>query len=249
MNAAAITFDIDWAPDWAIADCADACARHRVPATFFVTHDSPVVRSLASEPLFELGAHPNFAPNSSHGRTPQDVIEYCLELVPHARAFRTHMLIQSSPLMLLIRKLAPKWEFDLSLYLHFHPGLQPTPWRFQRDAAPIWRLPYFWEDDFAAADPDWRWDGPVPPSDGLSIFDFHPILVALNVTQMDSYSKLKAVLGARPMNEVSRDEVAGLRSKEFGNADFFDSLLKQTRDFRQVSRIMIPELVGDAGCA
>ena len=47
----AVTFDVDWAPDPAIALCAELCRRRAIPATFFVTHDSPILAELAQDPL------------------------------------------------------------------------------------------------------------------------------------------------------------------------------------------------------
>lgn len=235
---AAITFDIDWAPDWTISACAEACARHNVPATFFVTHDSPVARSLRSEKLFECGIHPNFLPNSSQGRSTREVIEFCLDLVPDARSMRTHSLVQSSPLFVELPGIAPQIEFDVSLYLHLHPGLQPVRWQWDSAAKPIWRLPYYWEDDFAACDPTWRWSNAAPQSDGLRIFDFHPILVALNASKLDCYRDLKRHMGGRALADATRGEVAELRGAGDGTATFFERLLGSGETFARVSDLM-----------
>ena len=53
---AALTFDVDWAPEWAIEVALDACAGQ--PATFFVTHRSP---ALASPALVDSGSIANSA--------------------------------------------------------------------------------------------------------------------------------------------------------------------------------------------
>lgn len=235
MTQNAITFDIDWAPDWAIAACADACARRSIPATFFLTHDSPIVRSLQTEKLFECGIHPNFLPNSSQGKTPADVLAYCLDIVPNARSMRTHSLVQSSPLFVELTRLAPQIEVDVSLYLHLHPGLQPVRWQFDRQASPVWRLPYFWEDDFAAADPGWDWAGPPPQSAGLRIFDFHPILIALNAARLDCYSDLKRSIGGGRLASVSEADVSRFRNAGAGAKTFLERLLDGVVKFARVS--------------
>ena len=50
MSRCALTFDIDWAPDWAIESCVELCTRYDVPATFFVTHDTPVLDQIREHP-------------------------------------------------------------------------------------------------------------------------------------------------------------------------------------------------------
>jgi hypothetical protein len=241
----AITFDIDWAPDWTIAACADACARLGVPATFFVTHDSPVVRSLQTEKLFECGIHPNFLPNSSQGRSVREVLEFCMDLVPSARAMRTHSLVQSSPLFGELPAIAPQIDIDVSLYLHLHPDLQAVRWQFDRLSKPIWRLPYYWEDDFAACDPTWHWTNLAPPSDGLRIFDFHPILVALNAAELDGYRELKRGIGGRSLAATTKDEVAALRCAGDGAATFLERLLATAGRFSRISDLLSSAAVSD----
>lgn len=57
-----LTFDIDWAHDTILEYTVDLLEKHEVAATFFVTHDTPVLNRLRDNPLFELGIHPNFNP-------------------------------------------------------------------------------------------------------------------------------------------------------------------------------------------
>ena len=65
----ALTFDIDWAPDWAIDLTAGILREREVRATWFVTHESPAVDRLREDSeLFELGIHPNFLPGSTQAR-------------------------------------------------------------------------------------------------------------------------------------------------------------------------------------
>ena len=44
-----LTLDIDWAPDWMVADAADRLAGAGVRATWFATHASPVLQDLRSD--------------------------------------------------------------------------------------------------------------------------------------------------------------------------------------------------------
>ena len=55
-----LTFDIDWAHDDIIRDCVALVEDAGVKATFFITHESPIIDELRGNDLFELGIHPNF---------------------------------------------------------------------------------------------------------------------------------------------------------------------------------------------
>lgn len=72
-DAIFLTFDIDWAHDEVLNDTIDIVERAGVAATWFVTHDTPVLERLKHNPNFELGIHPNFnyllQGNSKNGKT------------------------------------------------------------------------------------------------------------------------------------------------------------------------------------
>jgi hypothetical protein len=236
---AAITFDVDWAPDWAIERCIEMCRSYSVPATFFVTHPSPALQAIASDPLFELGIHPNFLPNSSHGSGMKEVLDHCLELVPFARSMRTHALVQSSLLFMVICDDYPSIETDVSLFLPNHRSLQPTELYLGYKGRRLVRLPYFWEDDVCAEWPHWSWESLAPASDGLRIFDFHPAYIALNTARMQGYRELKQALGSRRLYEVGPSDFAPYVNPGQGARTFLERLLQsvQPGEFKLISEI------------
>lgn len=221
MKTAAITFDIDWAPDWCVALCRDICLAHGIPATFFATHPSAELSRLLSDDRFEVGIHPNLLPNSSHGATTEDVLRYCLDLVPSARSMRTHALVQSTGLFQTVLRAAPSIRFDVSLFLPSHAGLTPTRFYVGEDR-PIIRIPYYWEDDVASMTPGWSWDSDPLPSDGLQIFDFHPIHVALNMATMRQYTDLKNTIGQSRMDLLSESDVEPFVNSACGTRTFLE---------------------------
>ncbi|WP_173984905.1 hypothetical protein [Magnetospirillum sp. SS-4] len=227
MNAnIGLTFDVDWAPDWAIALCVDLCASAGVPATFFVTHSCDILADLRRAPdRTELGLHPNFLPGSSHGATPEAVLEHCLALLPEARSMRTHSLVQSTPLLGMVADHTPI-DVDVSLFLPFHRFLHATALPVGRSGRMIRRLPYLWEDDIAAGWPGWDWEtGGVPTDGGLCILAFHPIHVALNTASLDRYDALKDSLGGRGLASLTEAEAARFHRPGFGVRGFLERLL------------------------
>jgi hypothetical protein len=228
----AITFDIDWAPDWAIRLCADLCNQAGVPATFFVTHDSPVLNELRRESdRFELGIHPNMLAGSDHGRSPEAILDHCLSIVPEAVSMRTHGLYQSTPFLATVCRRTPI-EVDLSILLPFHPHLQATTLHCGPRGRRLVRLPYFWEDDVIAAFPEWDWSAPLPllQDKGLHIFDFHPIHVVLNMADMDTYENLKKFMNGRPMASLTEAECRPFCNPGCGTRTYLRSLLARRDD-------------------
>lgn len=214
---AAITLDVDWAPDFMIDAAADALLAREVKATWFVTHDSPAIDRLRERPdLFELGMHPNFLPGSSHGATPAEVVAHCARLVPGAKAVRTHCLMQSTPLHDELLR-GSDVEVDLSLFLpgadHVEPVVQWSP------AGRLLRLPYVWQDNMEmySPDPDWRTPA-LLDAPGLRIFDFHPVHVWLNSRAFDGYERLKA---AHPLSEVDEMQANRFRTQGPGTMTAF----------------------------
>ena len=224
---AAITFDIDWAPDWAIDLCAGLCRRAGVPATFFATHPSPVLADLRQEAgRFEIGIHPNMLPGSDHGQSPEAVLDHCLEIVPEAVSMRTHGLYQSTPFLAAVCN-HTSIEADLSILLPFHPNLQATAMHYGSHGRCLVRLPYFWEDDLIAGWPGWDWSRPLrlPQGKGLQIYDFHPIHVALNMAGMNTYESLKAFMNGRPMRSLTEAECRPFHNPGSGTRTYLQSLL------------------------
>jgi hypothetical protein len=233
--SSAITFDVDWAPDWAIALCRDLCRSARVPATFFCTHSCDILEDLRKDSQFEVGIHPNFLTGSSHGSSPSQVMEHVLSLVPEARTMRTHALHQSSRIFAHILDAFPQIESDVSLFLPDHPGLRPTHLHLGANR-PLLRLPYWWEDDVAAETPGWDWAGAPKASDGLRIFDFHPVHVALNMANLGSYIRLKETLSG-PLTSAAPADFSRCAHAGAGTRTFLERLLAEAErvPFYQVS--------------
>lgn len=227
MNSVVITVDVDWAPDWAMRDLLAVLVDAAVPSTWFVTHDTPVLDELRAHPeIIELGIHPNFLPGSSHGTNPSDVLRTCMELVPEARAMRTHCLVQSTPILQAVVDTTPVLV-DTSLYVRDAVGIRPSPLPLDRGRA-LMRYPYVWEDDleFFAAAP--RWDARTLLADRrrpdeISIIDVHPIHFALNSADIGPYRELKSVCSH--VDAASQQDAERFRNSGDGTRTFIESLV------------------------
>ena len=223
-NNICLTLDIDWAPDFIIDFAADLLIDRDVRATWFMTHASPAIDRLRDHPdLFELGIHPNFQTGSTHGDTPEAVLDHCLSIVPEATSTRSHGLVQSSSLLRLLA-CEPSITVDVSLFLPGATGLQPIDYRLPEGA--LTRMPYFWEDDYEMIQrsPSWELE-PLSFSPGLKIFDFHPFHIYLNGADFSSYDELKRRTGGN-IQQAGPGDTDDLIRTGAGPRSLFEELLE-----------------------
>jgi hypothetical protein len=227
MNKIALTFDIDWAPDFMIDSVAEVLAAAGVKSTWFVTHASPALEKLRKRPeLFELGIHPNFLPGSTHGSSPQQVLDHCLKLVPKALSMRTHSLVQSTPL-LETAILHGGIKADVSLFLPGAIHLEPVPYRWK--GRELVRFPYFWEDDFEMEASTPRWDLAAVGVDqpGLKIFNFHPVHLYMNAASMEAYANLKKA--GHKIDQLKPADVTPFLNNASGTKTFFLQIVERLK--------------------
>jgi hypothetical protein len=141
-----VTFDIDWAHDAVLEDTMSLVADVGAAATWFVTHETPLLSDLRSNPRWELGIHPNFNPlldgTSRSEATAAKAISDLMALVPTAHSVRSHSMTQSS--VLLERFRAAGLTHDVNHFIPSGCNMTVKPWRSWNGLV---RVPYIWEDD------------------------------------------------------------------------------------------------------
>jgi len=222
MSRIHLSFDQDWAPDWAVRAIHERLKRAGLEATFFATHHSPILEELRKGGVFELGGHPNFLPGSSHGEDVVSVVQFVKELVPEAIGVRAHCLIEGTPQLMAYANAG--LQYDTSDLRHGAPGL--APWLSWTG---VFRIPIWFEDDVQLqlglpcelSTLDWT-------TDGLKVFNFHPILIALNAADLSCYQTLKNELSkaGRRLPQATEEEVASFRQEgRPGVGDLFEALV------------------------
>lgn len=183
-----LTFDIDWACDDVLADAIDLVEEAGAAATWFVTHDTPLLKRLRENPKFELGIHPNFNPllggDFCNGQNAYEVIERVKLLVPDATAVRSHSLAFGSLIQEKLNMFAITHDCNL-----FIPHQENA---FDVYPAKLWdgliRIPYLFCDYVSALYGFHDLDR-ILNRKGLKVFDFHPIHVFLNTERMERYEE------------------------------------------------------------
>lgn len=227
--------DIDWAPDFVVRFAANMLVEAKVRATWFITHPSPVIEDLMGHrDLFELGIHPNFLPNSSHGESFRGVIRNCLELVPEATSIRTHSLIDSTPHLIDLMKYAPQIKRDSTIYLPHMPNIKPV--EFFWEGSRLIRIPFFWEDnlEFERPNPCWKYEN-LGKSEGLRVFVFHPIHIFLNSATKSSYEEIKQKTS--PLSDVTIRELENYVLPGEGTKSMFLDLISHVIEMKSGVRL------------
>ncbi len=88
MTKLLVTVDIDWACEAAIAQTLEFLLALDIKPTVFVTHHSPYIDSLMNQ--LDVGLHPYFNPQSSHGATIAEVATHIMSLPHNTPIFRFH---------------------------------------------------------------------------------------------------------------------------------------------------------------
>ncbi len=178
-----LTIDIDWAHNAVILDTLELIERYDAKATWFVTHDTPVLAEIRAAGGHELGIHPNFNPllDGEPGQA-VDTVKKLLDIVPEAISVRSHSLVRSSRLSVMFRKFGMTHESNYLLPPHV--GSKIGAWR---DFSGLIQVPIRWEDDVRLLDPSIG-----EPVDHLEVIDLlvvdiHPIHTFLNTETIADY--------------------------------------------------------------
>ena len=185
-----LSFDVDWAHDEVLFDTLELVRQAKVPATWFVTHRTPFLDSLDTD-AFEVGIHPNFSPlleGSGTGGGAAAVLDELLELVPGARAIRSHCLVRSSRLESLFAQRGLTHESNDLI-----PAASGIKLRPYRKLTPITQVPYCWADEASWVGPQSDDFPEVLAQTELLVLDFHPIHVFLNTESADRYERTREI--------------------------------------------------------
>ncbi|QII87452.1 hypothetical protein G3T20_00635 [Bordetella hinzii] len=216
-----LTLDMDWAADFVLADAIDLLTG--VPATWFVTHSTPLLDRLRAEPGAELGIHPNFNPllfTASAAGDVNQVLDGLQRLVPEAVSVRSHSLVHGTGILAECERRG--FRYDCNLLIPWSTGMALRPWRHWEPG--MLRVPHCWEDDVACMY-GWPFDAGNDywyRPDGLNVIDLHPIHLYLNTESLARYEQ------SRP---VHRDPalLASWRHQGHGARSFLMALLEKYR--------------------
>lgn len=181
-----ITLDIDWACDEVLTQSINLLESFQAKATWFITHDTPLLNRLKENPNFELGVHPNYNGllnlDPQYGDSAEKILDKLLNLVPNAKSVRTHSLLQSNRIEDLFE--SKGLTHECNHYIPYHSGIELKPWVIWNN---LTKVPHFWEDDLECKTSLKEDNIKFQNLKGIKVFDFHPIHLFLNTDKMQRY--------------------------------------------------------------
>lgn len=217
-----LTFDLDWAADFVISDTLDLLEKKDVQATFFVTHESPILTRIRQNPKFEMGIHPNFnnllASTRNLAENSTEIVEQLKEIVPESISMRSHSTTNSSRILEIAKQHGIIYECNY--LIPYQSEIVLKPWLLWNEMI---RCPYFFEDDvsmeYGLIEESMS---SLSQSKGLKIFDFHPIHVFLNTDSLDLYQRSKSFQHNPESLMKMKNQQVGTRNKLLELLDMID---------------------------
>ena len=209
-----LTFDIDWASDFVVADTLELLSKFNLSATFFATHDTPILNEIRANPRYELGIHPNFndlilRTENQDIKSAREKIDELKQIVPEALSIRSHSTTNSSKLLEIFQEF--DIQFDCNYVIPYHVVDKIVPWRLWNNMT---RVPYYYADDLSLAYNLIEESMPkICNREGIKVFDFHPVHIYLNTDSLATYEKTRDIHRNEKLLLQNRIAKRGTRDK------------------------------------
>lgn len=218
MNSFIITVDLDWACEPAIEETLDFLKNKNIATTVFATHRSPTLEASMNE--LEVGLHPYFAPDSSHGSTIDEVVKHVMNIPHNLPAFRCHRFaICNTSRQAMVEAgmlISSNVCTDLEIVSPF------------KDRFGTLEVPIFLEDGGYL----WR-NHPMKINQalmktGMKVITIHPMHFSLNTPNFTYMYDIKKSLNRKEWKGMTQERLHNLRWKGRGIRDLLVDLLKTT---------------------
>ena len=215
-----LTFDIDWASDEIILDTLDLLNQNNVKATFFVTHQTPVLGEIRSNSNFELAIHPNFNPilNLESEKSVNKVFEEILEIVPEAIVSRSHSLTNSGRWNSIYEEKGLRYTSNYFMYMQ--KDIKPI-----KNINDVVEIPIYFADDALLYLNDDKFDLTIPEFkttnfERITLFFYQPIHVALNSNSLKLYDETRGF-------HDDFNKISNISKKHIGVRDVLKNLIEK----------------------
>lgn len=212
-NYICFTSDLDWAPEVAIEDTMRLFVENEIHPTVFVTHSSKVIDNYKEK--IDVGIHPNFIQPSSQGKNIEEIIDFCVDLVPEAKVFRAHRWYSSNDVYEQLLKRGFLYESNLCTNMEV-----VSPF-IQRSGMVC--FPVFFEDGAYIINSDGIDFHSVKNKfmqSGLKVINIHPMHYALNTPYFKYTRQIKDQLTREEWNLMDKKMLDGLKYEGIGIRDF-----------------------------
>lgn len=206
------TSDIDWASDEVVEYSHISVGGDNLKLTYFATNPSEFLDHCRESGTARILIHPNFISGSSHGKTYEEVINYCQNLVPDADGFRSHRYYESNDIHDAFARKG--FKFFSNHCTQCEIELKPL-----RHRSGMFSIPIFLEDGgYLLMDPSLRFDllKKYIDTPGLKLINFHPAHMAFNTPAFSYTRNIKDSHTREQWNKLSKEQIKKLEYKKDG---------------------------------
>ena len=212
------TLDIDWASEAAIEETLLFLERWNILPTVFTTHRSQCIEQRLNS--LEVGLHPFFDPNSSHGSTIEEVVNTVLALPHNIPAFRCHRFSRSNEVQHAMSRAGMKISSNVCTDLETLPPF--------RDRNGLLEVPIFLEDGgYLHQKHPLRLETPLKEklqTKQLQILLLHPMHIVMNTPHFDFMKQIKNSVSREEWNTMDKERLDKRRFKGWGIRNFLEEL-------------------------
>lgn len=203
------TSDIDWASEAVLKIFADKLQALPLKLTLFMTHPSVVIDEWAKKSAINLGIHPNFLPDSSHGSSYKSVIDTCMSIVPEARGFRSHRLFDVTDITHILKN-----EYDMLYVSNLGTVMQSHIYPMLHESGLV-HFPIFFEDGTHLSnelDLNIFNYAHLLDSPGIKVISFHPMNFVFNSPSLSYMRNIKDSHSRSEYQNLSGTQISELRN-------------------------------------
>ncbi len=232
MSELIVTIDLDWACEAAIEQTLDFLDTQNIKPTIFTTHNSQIVEKAIKN--IEVGLHPYFSKDSSHGVTISEVVKYVIDLPHNLAAFRCHRFASCNTSKQAMAEagmvLSSNVCTDLEVVAPFKDrfGFLEVP-IFMEDGGYLWcnhplEMTLELENKISAK--------------GNKVILIHPMHFALNTPNFTYMYDIKQSTSRNQWNKMTGKQLDQLRWQGRGIRDLIIDILKSSSKFSSLGALL-----------
>ena len=214
-----ITSDVDFVSDDVLMEAYKGL--EKIPMTIFQTHHSKYLEKSFKENNWEAEIHPNFCEGSTQGKTVAEVISFMSSIPSRNIGYRCHRYYTVNEIEEYYVEAGFKYISNVCTDLELiHPFVMRSG---------LVQYPIFMEDGGYL-----KYHGVPKATDiikkmqeeGIYVFNFHPIHLALNSKDFYYVRKIKDSLSIAEYNNIDLKNITRLRNNGYGIRTFLNELLE-----------------------
>ncbi len=220
MSKLVVTVDLDWAPEPAIEETIEFLLQNSIHPTVFITHRSKYIETKVSQ--LEVGLHPYFSPDSSHGRTIDEVVQHITSLPYNFPGYRCHRFATCNLSAQAMKNAGMKISSNVCTDLEY---IRPFKNRYGLTEIPIFLEDggYLWRQHPLKIISTFK---ELFLSDGAKVILVHPMHFAINTPNFDYMHQIKQSVDRNAWNNMTAKTLNQLRWKGEGIRTFLKELIQ-----------------------